>query len=150
MRLALLIFALVASPALARDLPPDQPSYDKPTFERPDTPPPPPPPPPPEKPDEPKEPREPLPPKPVKVSHPGLKCYTDDDGHRRVSFTKNVQPDMYYLGRKFCKKVPHDIPEVTVRCVDNGGTYQIQYSTQVPHKAQRKAKPFCVCVLGLD
>ncbi|MGJ8604970.1 MAG: hypothetical protein ACSHXH_12665 [Marivita sp.] len=150
MRLALLIFALIASPALARDLPPEQPTYEKPTFERPTTP---------ERPpttthndtDEPREPRKvTVSPKPAPVSCPKVKCITDDNGHRRAMFTADVQPDMYYLGRNFCATAPKDV-EVTACCLAKPDhTYQILYNVEVSKKAHKKAKSFCTCVLGLD
>ena len=89
MRLALLIFTLLATPVLARDLPPEEPTFEKPEFERPDRPGNP------EPPERPRQPRnEEEPPKtpvviaPPKVDKPGLRCYFDDDGVRKVSFNK--------------------------------------------------------------
>lgn len=143
MRLALLIFALIATPALARDLPPDEPTYEKPAFERP----PPPPPPPPH--DDPKEVPK-VPPKKVPVSCPKVKCVTDENGHRRAMFTSDVQPDMYYLGRNFCASVPTDV-EVSACCLGTEDqTYQILYNVEVSKKAHWKATQFCTCVLELD
>lgn len=156
MRLALLIFALIASPALARDLPPEPPAYEKPTFERPTTPPPPPPPPPPIPPDENKDPREPrpatnlVPPPATALACPKVKCVTDENGHRRAMFTADVQPDMYYLGRKFCAEAPQ-ATEVTACCLTKeDNTYQILYNLKVSAIAHKKAKAFCTCVLELD
>jgi hypothetical protein len=146
MRLALLIFALIATPALARDLPPDEPTYEKPGFERP----PPPPPPPPKPPEEdPKEPRK-VTTKPTRVSCPKVKCVTDENGHRRALFTADVQPDMYYLGRNFCASAPKDV-EVTACCLaKEDHSYQILYNVEVSKKAHWKATQFCTCVLELD
>jgi hypothetical protein len=151
MRLALLIFALIAAPALARDLPPDPPSYDKPTFERPTTPERPNPPEEHRPPDEPREPREvKVVPKPAPVSCPKVKCVTDENGKRRAMFTADVQPDMYYLGRNFCAAAPHDV-EVTACCLTRPDhTYAILYNVKVSKKAHWKAKQFCTCVLELD
>lgn len=150
MRLALLIFSLIAAPAFALDNPPDQPSYEKPTFERPTTS---------ERPnrqekqDEPREQREvnvvPKP-KATPVSCPKVKCVTDENGHRRAMFTADVQPDMYYLGRNFCATAPKDV-EVTACCLAKPDhTYQILYNVEVSKKAHWKAKQFCTCVLELD
>ena len=144
MRLALLIFALVAAPAFARDTTPKEPTYEKPTYERPVTRP--------EKPEEPDEHRElrTYTPKPKPVSCPKVKCVTDENGHRRAMFTADVQPDMYYLGRAFCEKAPKDV-EVTACCLEKEDqTYQILYNVQVSKKAHWKAKQFCTCVLELD
>lgn len=150
MRLALLIFALIAGPALARDLPPEQPTYEKPTYERPTTP---------ETPTETNnngddDEREPRPvitkPKPKPVVCPKVKCVTDENGNRRAMFTADVQPDMYYLGRNFCAKAPKDV-EVTACCLaKEDHTYQILYNVKVSKKAHKKAKEFCTCVLELD
>ncbi len=152
MRLALLIFALIATPAFARDLPPDEPTYEKPTFERPETPTTPETPEEPEKPDDPRdEPRQSkIVPKPAPVSCPKVKCITDENGNRRALFTANVQPDMYYLGRNFCATAPMDV-EVTACCLEKeDGIYQILYNVEVSKKAHWKAKQFCTCVLELD
>jgi len=148
MRLALLIFAVIAAPAFALDLPPDQPTYEKPTFDRPTTPDRP------EKPEESEESRErrdiTRAPKPAPVSCPKVKCVTDENGHRRAMFTADVQPDMYYLGRNFCAHAPKDI-EVTACCLAKpDDTYQILYNVKVSKKAHWKAKQFCTCVLELD
>lgn len=146
MRLALLLIAMMASPAFALDLPPDPPTYEKPTFEPPSRPPETP-----EKPDEPREPqRVTTKPKPAPASCPKVKCVTDEDGHRRAMFTADVQPDMYYLGRNFCATAPKDV-EVTACCLAKPDeTYQILYNVQVSKKAHWKAKQFCTCVLELD
>lgn len=159
MRLALLIFALIASPAFARDLPPEPPTYDKPSFDRPvdpdPAPPPPDPAPPPGTPNDGGDPEESkvIPkakPKPVSASCPKVKCVTDENGHRRAMFTADVQPDMYYLGRNFCATAPKDV-EVTACCLEKEDhTYQILYNVQVSKKAHWKAKQFCTCVLELD
>ncbi|MCL3882905.1 hypothetical protein [Marivita sp. GX14005] len=149
MRLALLIFALIAAPALARDLPPEEPSYEKPSFERPERPTRP------ERPrdqDEETERRVPVvaaKPKP-KPCTPMVKCVTDETGARRAMFTADVQKDMYYLGRNFCKSVPEDVSEVTACCVTLDDKYQIHYNVPVSKKAHWKAKQFCTCVLELD
>lgn len=148
MRLALLIFAVIAAPAFALDLPPDQPTYEKPTFDRPTTPDRP------EKPEESDESREQRDitrgPKPAPVSCPKVKCVTDENGHRRAMFTADVQPDMYYLGRNFCAQAPKDV-EVTACCLAKpDDTYQILYNVKVSKKAHWKAKQFCTCVLELD
>lgn len=151
MRLALFLIALIASPALALDQPPDPPSYDKPSFDRPSTPTTP------ERPrerDEPEDPQEPrevkIVPKATPVSCPKVKCITDENGHRRAMFTADVQPDMYYLGRNFCATAPKDV-EVTACCLANPDeTYQILYNVEVSKKAHWKAKQFCTCVLELD
>lgn len=148
MRLALLIFALIATPALAFDQPPDVPSYDQPSFDRPETPTPP------ERSNDRDEPVEPrvvkVVPKPAPVSCPKVKCVTDEDGHRRAMFTANVQPDMYYLGRNFCATAPKDV-EVTACCLAKPDhTYQILYNVEVSKKAHWQAKQFCTCVLELD
>ncbi|WP_300580985.1 hypothetical protein [Marivita sp.] len=152
MRLALLIFALIASPAFARDVPPEPPTYDKPTFERPSTPPSTPPNGTPQNPEDPDDKPRPVKsvPKPAPVSCPKVKCVTDENGHRRAMFTADVQPDMYYLGRNFCATAPKDV-EVTACCLEKEDhTYQILYNVQVSKKAHWKAKQFCTCVLELD
>ncbi len=152
MRLALLIFALIASPAFARDVPPEPPTYDKPTFERPSTPPSTPPNGTPQNPEDPDDKPRPVKavPKPEPVSCPKVKCVTDENGHRRAMFTADVQPDMYYLGRNFCATAPKDV-EVTACCLEKEDhTYQILYNVQVSKKAHWKAKQFCTCVLELD
>lgn len=146
MRLALLIFALMAAPAFANTSPPDAPSYDKPSFEKPEKPEPP------EKPDndgdDPDEPRF-TPPPATALSCPKVKCVTDANGVRRAMFTADVQPDMYYLGRKFCAAAPQDM-DVSACCLEQNGTYKILYNTAVSKKAHWKAKQFCTCVLELD
>ncbi|SHH32610.1 hypothetical protein [Marivita hallyeonensis] len=150
MRIVLLIFALVASPAFAIGDLPDKPTVEKPNIEKPEKPTTPKTPEPPEKTDE--EPNRPNPKVVVtkpKPKHPGLRCF-DDNGVRKVSFTKNVDPEFYKMGRKFCAKVPYEIEEVSVHCVQNNGTYQVQMSKKLPHKAVYKAKRFCICVFGLD
>ncbi|MFP7571408.1 hypothetical protein [Marivita sp. S2033] len=149
MRLALLIFALIAAPALARDVPPDEPTYEKPSFEKPEKPTTP------ERPDEPDEPREmrkPLAtPKPKQTAcTPMVKCVTDEHGKTTAMFTADVQPDMYYLGRNFCKSVPKGVTEVTACCVTVDDKYQIHYNVPVSDKAHWKARQFCTCVLELD
>lgn len=136
--------------------PPPPVTPDPPPPVTPDPPPPvtpdPPPPVTPEKPDEPRETRV-VPkskPKPVAASCPKVKCVTDANGHRRAMFTADVPADMYYLGRNFCASAPKDV-EVTACCLANPNqTYQIQYNMKVSKKAHRKAKEFCICVLGLD
>ena len=145
MRFLLLIFALVATPALARQLPPEQPTYEKPTFERPSTP------------SEPKrkmreEEREQptFTPKPKPAACPSVKCITGDDGKRRAMFTADIPKEMYHLGRNFCAKVPKHITEVTACCLAKDHKYQIVYSAHVGKKAHYKAKKFCTCVHGLD
>jgi len=155
MRLALLIFALMASPVLARDVPPEQPTYEKPTFERPTTPEPPQPPQPPEPPsidgddDSPETPVFIAP--PPEVTKPGLRCYFDDDGVRKVSFNTLVDPEFYKMGRKFCAKVPYKVMDVSVHCVENDGKYQVQFSQELhSKKAEKRGQAFCICVFGLD
>lgn len=154
MRLALLIFALLATPVLARDLPPEEPSFEKPEFERPDRPQPPEPPEPPERPNEEEErerPQTPVVVAPPKVDKPGLRCFTDDDGLRKVSFNKLVDPEFYKMGRHFCAKVPHSVKDVSVHCVENNYKYQVQFSQHLnSHKAVKKGQAFCICVFGLD
>lgn len=144
MRLAL-IFALIAAPAFARDLPPKEPTYEKPKFEKPE---------PPGKPPRREEPETrtytPVPKKPLPVSCPKLRCDYDANGKRRVSFTADVQPDMYYLGRKFCKSLPHEVVEISVCCLEQDGRYKILYSQAVSNKSHKKAREFCACVLELD
>jgi hypothetical protein len=143
MRSILLILALIATPVLARDLPPEEPTYEKPSFEKPKVP---------EKPKEPEEPRKEYKPtpKPKPVSCPKVKCVTDENGHRRALFTADVQPDMYYLGRNFCAKAPKDV-EVTACCLEKDDqTYQILYNVEVSKNAHWKATQFCTCVLELD
>ncbi len=159
MRLALLIFAFMAAPVFANDAidepekptPPSQPTYEKPTFDPPETPP--------ETPRTPQRPRDEdndkprevrSTTKPAPVSCPKVKCVTDENGHRRAMFTADVQPDMYYLGRNFCATAPKDI-EVTACCLAKpDDTYQILYNVKVSKKAHWKAKQFCTCVLELD
>ena len=154
MRLALLIFALIATPAVARDVEPEQPTYDQPSFERPDTPEPPAPPEPPEPPENEDEDRDPpvvVSPPPKKVSAPGLRCYFDEDGVRKVSFNKLVDPEMYKMGRKFCAKVPYKVMDVSLHCIEKDGKYRVQFSQELhSHKAVRKGQRFCICVFGLD
>lgn len=153
MRLALLIFALMATPVLARDLPPEQPTYEKPTFERPTTPKPPEPPKPPTPPENEEEPREPrvVVFTPKKVTAPGLRCYFDEDGVRKVSFNTLVDPEFYKMGRKFCAKVPYKVMDVSLHCVENDGTYRVQFSQELnSRKAVYKGQRFCICVFGLD
>ncbi|MCK0150886.1 hypothetical protein MWU54_12675 [Marivita sp. S6314] len=168
MKLALLIFALIATPALARDLPPDEPTYEKPEFEKPDEPTPPEPPEPPTPPEPPVTPPEPpkppqppeeererpIPPvvvAPPKVSEPGLRCYFDEDGVRKVSFNKLVDPEFYKMGRKFCAKVPYKVMDVSVHCVEKNGKYQVQFSQHLhSKKAVKRGQEFCICVFGLD
>ncbi len=149
MRLALLIFALIATPALAFEQPPVEPSYDQPSFDRPETPTTPP-----ERSNDREEPVEPrvvkVVPKPAPVSCPKVKCVTDENGHRRAMYTADVQPDMYYLGRNFCATAPKDV-EVTACCLAKPDhTYQILYNVKVSKKAHWHAKQFCTCVLELD
>lgn len=161
MRFALLLLALMATPALADGLPPDNPTYDKPTFDQPEKPTPPETPPstpnPPERPnnpendDESNQPREvKVVPKPAPVSCPKVKCVTDKDGHRRAMFTADVPAEMYHLGRNFCATAPKNV-EVTACCLAKPDhTYQILYNVSVSKKAHSKAKQFCICALGLD
>lgn len=154
MRLALLIFALIATPVLARDLPPEEPTYEKPTFERPTTPEPPQPPEPPERPqeeDDPEPPETPVVIAPPKVTEPGLRCYFDEDGVRKVSFNTLVDPEFYKMGRKFCSKVPYKVMDVSLHCVEDNGKYQVQFSQELhSKKAVKKGQAFCICVFGLD
>lgn len=154
MRLALLIFALIASPALARDVPPNEPSYEQPSFDRPETPTTPERPERPERPNTPDDPDKPrevkVVPKPAPVSCPKVKCVTDKDGHRRAMFTADVPAEMYHLGRNFCATAPKNV-EVTACCLAKPDhTYQILYNVSVSKKAHYKAKKFCICALGLD
>ena len=139
MRLALLIFALIATPALARDLPPDEPTYEQPTFERP-------PEPPHDDPDMPPK----FTPKPKPAACPSVKCLTGKDGTRRAIFTADIPKEMQHLGRNFCARVPKHITEVTACCFEEDGHYEIRYSEHVGKKAHYKAKKFCICVHGLD
>ena len=153
MKYALLILALLATPAIARDLPPDPPSFDKPTFDRPDRPEPPEPPEPPTVDNEEEE--RPEPPvvvgKPKKKMVPGLRCYFDEHGVRKVSFNKLVDPEFYKMGRKFCSKVPYKVMDVSLHCVEENGKYQVRFSEQLhSHKAIKKGQQFCICVFGLD
>lgn len=152
MRLALLIFALMTGPAFANTAPPDAPTYEKPTFEKPEKPTEP------EKPQKPEEPDEPDNPDPVVrstppatnlASCPKVTCVTGADGKRHATFTADVQPDMYYLGRNFCASAPQDM-EVSACCLEDNGTYKILYNTAVSKKAHWKAQQFCTCVLELD
>lgn len=150
MRLALLIFALIATPAVARDVPPEQPTYEQPTFERPDTPEPPEPPEPPEEKDEERDPPVVVAPT-KKVSAPGLRCYFDEDGVRKVSFNTLVDPGMYKIGRKFCAKVPYKVMDVSLHCIEEDGKYRVQFSQELhSKKAVKKGQRFCICVFGLD
>lgn len=146
MRLALLIFAILAAPAFANPQTPDAPSYEKPTFEKPT------------EPETPQEPEDeagdddpPFTPPPATnlVTCPKVKCVTGPDGKRQAMFTADVQPDMYYLGRNFCAAVPHDT-EVSACCLEDNGSYKILYNVAVSKKAHWKAKQFCTCVLELD
>jgi hypothetical protein len=155
MRLALMIFALMATPVLARDVPPEPPTYDKPTFERPNTPEPPEPPQPPEQPPNEGEPERPRTPvvisPPPKVTEPGLRCYFDEDGVRKVSFNTLVDPEFYKMGRKFCAKVPYKVMDVALHCVEDNGKYQVQFSQELhSKKAVKRGQAFCICVFGLD
>lgn len=151
MRLALLIFTLMATPALAFDQPPSEPSYEQPSFDRPETPTPPSPPEVSNDRDDPDKPREvKVVRKPTPVSCPKVKCITDKDGHRRAMFTADVPAEMYHLGRNFCATAPKNV-EVTACCLAKPDhTYQILYNVSVSKKAHYKAKKFCICALGLD
>ena len=149
MRLALLLIALIAAPAFARDLPPDPPEYEKPTFEKPVTPPPPPPPPVVDRERDGPNSVPVIPPATNLASCPKVKCVTDADGTRRALFTADVQPDMYYLGRNFCASAPQDV-EVSACCLADNGVYKILYNVAVSDKAHWKANQFCTCVLELD
>lgn len=155
MRFCLMIFAVIATPALAIDVPPDPPTFQQPTFDRPLSPnPPPPPPPSPPSPEDQEDPETPRvttpPPKSAMLSCPKVKCVTDQNGHRRAMFTTDVDAEMYKLGRHFCAKSPVDV-EVTACCLSvSSNSFQVLYTERVSMAAHKKAKAFCNCALGLD
>ena len=145
MRLLLLIFALVAAPALARDLPPDEPTYEQPKFERPEKPEMPP-----ESEEEDDEPRvTPIPPA-TNLVCPEVKCVYDENGDRIAVFSADVPEEMHKMGAKFCKYAPEEVAEVTACCLEDNGVYKILYNVAVSDKAHYKATRFCTCVHGLD